>query len=104
VFQLNDLLIASGVNGNEAKVEFKPIDIKADVRVNSLTGNIGFTPVVKESVIGLNAKGGGAAQQVQVRGVVVDKSVGHLDLDHHSSHDYNGGVVEHCSIWGGDSC
>ena len=100
--QVNDLLLSEGVNFNTDKVEFNTINIKKDARINSVTGHHGFIPCIKkDKCVGVDAKGGGVATQIQIGGVCID-SLGHLDIDvNHIAQVEDRGVVDFGSRGGG---
>src|SRR3989442_1720964 len=102
VLPFSDLLLSAGVRNDRENVEFNPVNVKHDSRINNLSGVHGFIPYVKESSgVGLKAEGGGVAQLLQVMGVE-ELVLDHLDVDL-NQHVLQGekGVVAG-GLWGGD--
>src|SRR5437867_5307987 len=101
IFQFNDLLNSMNVTDSMERIVFEPIDIKNDVRVNSVTGVHGFIPSVQNNAcVGLNAEVGGIALHDQVDGIDRDE-LGQLELedDHVVRHD--DGIEVAAGLWGG---
>src|SRR5437867_8554240 len=101
IFQFNDLLNSMNVTDSMERIVFQPIDIKNDVRVNSVTGVYGFIPSVKNSAcVGLNAEVGGIALHDQVEGIDRDE-LGQLELDDDHIVRHEDGSEVAAGLWGG---
>src|SRR3989441_10906313 len=102
VLPFDDLLMSAGVRNDRENIEFNPVNVKHDSRINSLSGIHGFIPYVNESVgDGLKAEVGGVAQLLQVMGVE-EVVLDHLDVDViHQELQGKQGVVAG-GLWGGD--
>src|SRR3989442_6324470 len=101
IFQFNDLLNSMNVTDSMERIVFQPIDIKNDVRVNSVTGVYGFIPSGQNNAcVGLNAEVGGIALHDQVEGIDRDE-LGQLELDDDHVVRHEDGSEVAAGLWGG---